>query len=61
MAGGIAGALHGAEAVPERWRTRINRVRGHCIKAVAGTDLAELAEALHQALRTENASETDVR
>jgi ADP-ribosylglycohydrolase len=61
MAGGIAGALHGAEAVPERWRTRINRVRGHCIKAVAGTDLAELAEALHQALRTENVSETDVR
>jgi ADP-ribosylglycohydrolase len=57
MAGGIAGALHGAEAVPERWRLRINRVRGHCIKAVAGTDLAELAEALHQALRTKNATE----
>jgi ADP-ribosylglycohydrolase len=57
MAGGIAGALHGAEAVPERWRLRINRVRGHCIKAVAGTDLAELAVALHQALLTKKATE----
>lgn len=53
MAGGMAGALHGAQAVPPPWRERINRVRGHCIKAVAGTDLAELAEALHQALGTE--------
>lgn len=59
MAGGIAGALHGAEAVPERWRVRINRVRGHCIKAVAGTDLAELAEALHRALGTGRVNETD--
>lgn len=58
MAGGMAGALHGAEAVPERWRERINRVRGHCIKAVAGTDLAELAGALHRALGTEH--RTDV-
>jgi ADP-ribosylglycohydrolase len=59
MAGGMAGALHGAEAVPQRWRMRINRVRGHCIKAVAGTDLAELAGALHQALGTEHVNETD--
>jgi ADP-ribosylglycohydrolase len=54
MAGAMAGALHGAQAVPERWRERINRVRGHCIKAVAGTDLAELAGALHRALGTEH-------
>jgi ADP-ribosylglycohydrolase len=59
MAGGMAGALHGAEAVPQRWRMRINRVRGHCIKAVAGADLAELAGALHQALGTEHVNETD--
>ena len=59
MAGGIAGALHGAQAVPEQWRVRINRVRGHCIKAVAGTDLADLAEALHRALGTGRVSETD--
>jgi ADP-ribosylglycohydrolase len=59
MAGGMSGALHGAQAVPERWRRRINRVRGHCIKAVAGTDLAELARALHQALGTGHVNETD--
>jgi ADP-ribosylglycohydrolase len=59
MAGGIAGALHGAQAVPERWRARINRVRGHCIKAVAGTDLAELARALHEALGSGHVNETD--
>jgi hypothetical protein len=55
----MAGALHGAEAVPERWRIRINRVRGHCIKAVADTDLADLAAELHQALGTEHVNETD--
>lgn len=55
MAGGMAGALHGSEAVPERWRARINRVRGHCIRAVADTDLAELAAAIHASLSTENA------
>lgn len=51
MAGGLAGALHGADAVPEPWRRRINVVRGHCIAAVAGTDLAELAHDLREALR----------
>jgi ADP-ribosylglycohydrolase len=59
MAGGMAGALRGAEAVPQRWRDRINRVRGDCIKAVAGTDLAELARALHRALGPEHLHETD--
>jgi ADP-ribosylglycohydrolase len=59
MAGGMAGALHGAEAVPERWRDRINRVRGDCIKAVVGTDLAELAGAFHRALGTEHTDGTD--
>jgi ADP-ribosylglycohydrolase len=56
MAGAMAGALHGAEAVPEPWRRRINVVRGHCIRATAGTDLAELARDLHAALlRKDNA------
>jgi len=50
MSGSMAGALHGAQAVPERWRSRINRVRGICIRAVAGTDLAELARQLHAAM-----------
>jgi ADP-ribosylglycohydrolase len=59
MAGAMAGALHGAQAVPERWRSRINRVRGHCIKAVAGTDLAELARQFQRARGTEHADERD--
>jgi ADP-ribosylglycohydrolase len=50
MAGAMAGALHGAEAVPSQWRERINVVRGHCIGSTAGTDLAELARDLHAAL-----------
>ncbi|WP_197683387.1 ADP-ribosylglycohydrolase family protein [Jiangella alkaliphila] len=56
MAGALAGALHGADAVPEPWRRRINVVRGHCIAAVAGTDLAELAHDLHEALRRKEAA-----
>ncbi|MER5788145.1 ADP-ribosylglycohydrolase family protein [Streptomyces sp. NPDC001980] len=50
MAGSMAGALHGSDAVPEPWRRRINVVRGHCIASTAGTDLAELARELHAAL-----------
>src|SRR5882757_2309382 len=50
MAGAMAGALHGAEAIPGQWRQRINVVRGHCIGSTAGTDLAELARDLHTAL-----------
>ncbi|HEY1639292.1 MAG TPA: ADP-ribosylglycohydrolase family protein [Streptosporangiaceae bacterium] len=57
MAGGMAGALHGAQAVPERWRSRINLVRGDCITATAGTDLAELAREFERALRTGPAEE----
>ena len=57
MAGGMAGALHGAQAVPERWRSRINRVRGDCITATAGTDLAELAKQFERALATERDEE----
>lgn len=52
MAGSMAGALHGSDAVPENWRMRINVVRGHCIASTAGTDLAELARDLHAALLT---------
>ena len=55
MAGAMAGALHGAEAVPEQWRRRINVVRGHCIRSTAGTDLAELARDLHAALLRKDA------
>jgi ADP-ribosylglycohydrolase len=50
MAGAMAGALHGTGSIPAEWLRRINRVRGHCIKAVAGTDLAELAAQFHSIL-----------
>lgn len=50
MAGAIAGALQGASSIPAEWRDRINVVRGHCIKAVAGTDLADLAARFHSVL-----------
>ena len=50
MAGSLAGALHGAQAVPERWRDRINVVRGQCIQATAGVRLTDLARQLHDSL-----------
>lgn len=56
MAGSLAGALHGAEAIPQAWRRRINAVRGHCITATAGTDLAELARELHKLLLAKEAA-----
>jgi ADP-ribosylglycohydrolase len=56
MAGAMAGALHGASSVPASWRDRINIVRGHCIGAVAGTDLSVLADELHSALPEQVAS-----
>lgn len=54
MSGSLAGALRGAEAVPERWRQRINTVRGQCIQAVVGTDLADLARQLHANLAADS-------
>jgi ADP-ribosylglycohydrolase len=46
MAGAMAGAMQGASAIPERWRTAINVIPGRCIKATAGTDLADLTAQL---------------
>lgn len=54
MAGSLAGALHGAHAVPERWRLRINTVRGQCIQAVAGINLSDLARRLHASLAADS-------
>ncbi|MFE2041347.1 ADP-ribosylglycohydrolase family protein [Streptomyces sp. NPDC059477] len=56
MAGSMAGALHGSQAVPEQWRQRINVVRGHCIASTADTDLADLARTLHATLLARKAS-----
>lgn len=46
MAGAVAGALHGAGALPQAWRDQVQKVTGRCITATAGTDLIELADAL---------------
>jgi ADP-ribosylglycohydrolase len=60
MAGSMAGALHGAQAVPERWRDRINVVRGQCIQATAGVRLTDLARQLHDSLAA-NSSEGEAQ
>lgn len=46
MAGGMAGGLHGASAVPQRWSEQVRIIRGQCITATAGADLRDLADRL---------------
>lgn len=46
IAGAITGALWGVEAIPDRWSRRISSVSGICIKAVAGMNVIETADAL---------------
>jgi ADP-ribosylglycohydrolase len=46
ICGALAGALHGASAIPAHWREAVNQVRGDCIHATAGTDLRDLATRL---------------
>ncbi|WP_051866034.1 ADP-ribosylglycohydrolase family protein [Streptosporangium roseum] len=49
MTGAMAGALHGADVIPRHWRDQVTRVTGRCVASTAGTDLVELADALHAA------------
>jgi ADP-ribosylglycohydrolase len=44
MAGAMAGALHGFDAIPPEWSSRITELRGSCITVTAGVQLAELAD-----------------
>ncbi|GAB3151755.1 hypothetical protein GCM10027058_18450 [Microbacterium neimengense] len=46
MAGAIAGAMTGTAALPAAWTERVDRVRGRCITATAGTRLSTLASRL---------------
>ena len=46
IAGTIAGARLGLQAVPENWINRVRKVKGVCIKAVKGTDILEVAAEL---------------
>lgn len=43
MTGAMAGALRGANSIPEEWKKQINIIRGHCIKATAGMNVEEVA------------------
>ncbi len=44
MAGAMAGALNGVDAIPARWKDRLGPLRGSCIEAMAGVDLWKLAD-----------------
>jgi ADP-ribosylglycohydrolase len=44
MAGAMAGALRGRRAIPDEWTSRITTLRGSCIRATEGVDLADLAD-----------------
>jgi ADP-ribosylglycohydrolase len=46
IAGALAGAYSGVEAVPAQWRARIGPVPGRNFRIVAGIDLSELADRL---------------
>jgi hypothetical protein len=46
MVGAITGALNGADALPRRWRDKVDEVRGHCLPHLAGTSLVAVADDL---------------
>lgn len=46
MVGALTGALAGADALPRRWREKVDRVRGHCLPHLADTSLVALADDL---------------
>jgi ADP-ribosylglycohydrolase len=46
MAGAMAGALNGIDAIPAEWKDRLGPLRGSCIAAMAGVDLWKLADSI---------------
>ncbi|GAA2072211.1 ADP-ribosylglycohydrolase family protein [Actinomadura alba] len=54
IAGALAGAGQGEDGVPERWSARIGPARGTCLRAVAGRDVRDAADALAAAARREH-------
>ncbi|HWG25960.1 ADP-ribosylglycohydrolase family protein [Actinospica sp.] len=46
MVGALTGALNGVEALPQRWRDKLDLLRGHCLPHLAGTSLTALADQL---------------
>jgi ADP-ribosylglycohydrolase len=46
MVGALTGALRGADALPQRWREKVDVLRGHCLPHLTGTSLTALADEL---------------
>jgi ADP-ribosylglycohydrolase len=46
MVGALTGALSGADALPQRWRDKLDVLRGHCLPHLAGTSLTAVADDL---------------
>ena len=46
MVGALTGAVHGAEALPKRWRDKLDVLRGHCLPHLAGASLTAIADDL---------------
>jgi hypothetical protein len=59
MVGALTGALNGANALPHRWRAKVDQVRGHCLPHLAGTSLAAVADDLVTAYETGRGGEGD--
>ena len=51
MVGALTGALAGADALPRRWREKVDRVRGHCLPHLADMSLVAIADDLLSASR----------
>ncbi|WCB93417.1 ADP-ribosylglycohydrolase [Baekduia alba] len=49
IAGALAGAVGGEDALPADWRARLGPLRGSCLRVVAGQDMTEIADALAEA------------
>jgi len=56
MAGAMAGALGGINSIPIEWRGHVQTLRGECIKAMAGLDLAQLADAIADAAESRSSA-----
>ena len=46
MVGALTGAVKGRQSLPQAWVSRVDRLRGLCLPALAGVSLTELADAL---------------
>jgi ADP-ribosylglycohydrolase len=57
MVGALTGALNGVEALPRRWRDKLDLLRGHCLPHLAGTSLTAIADQLVAAAQKDGTSD----